>query len=104
MAGASDQYKRVDLTLVDNYAPAGSEVTFDGPMNSFLFSNTHATAMVFVSWMDKGEDAIAVRPGTTVTVQRPVKVRGLKVRRETGAAFGPVYMDISATGVGQFYC
>lgn len=102
MAGKSDQYKRVDLTAVTSYDSGGADVAFDGPMHSFLFSNRHSTAYIFISWKQGGEDAIVLAPGQSVVQNGRPMTANLSARRDSAAAVGNVYLDICASGIGEF--
>lgn len=103
MAGKSDQYKRVNLTAVTAYSDSGSDIAFDGPMHSFLFSNRHSTAYIFISWKQGGEDAIALAPGQSVVHNGRPMTAHLSARRDSAAAVGDVFLDICASGIGEFH-
>lgn len=103
MAGKSDQYKRVTLTAVTSYADAGADVELDGPMYSFLFSNRHSTALIFISWKQGGEDAICLAPGQSVVMNGRPMTSHFSARRDSAAAVGDVFLDVCASGIGEFH-
>ncbi len=103
MAGKSDQFKRITLTAVTSYSDAGADIVFDGPMHSFLFSNRHTTAHIFISWKQGGEDAICLAPGQSVVMNGRPMTSVLSARRDAAAAVGDVFLDISASGIGEFH-
>ena len=103
MAGLSDQHIRKDLTAIDAYDDAGSSVTFDGPMHSFLLSNRHGTAYIYLSWNQNGTDQVCLGPNQSIAINGRPKVYTFLCRREAGVFAGSVYLDISATGIHEFH-
>jgi hypothetical protein len=103
MAGLSDQYVRMDLTLVDGYDDAGSTVDFDGPMHSLLLCNRHTTAYIYISWNQNGTDQVCLGPNQSIAVNGRPKLKSFRCRREAGVFVGSVFLDVSATGIHEFH-